>query len=52
VSSERGLFGRRTPGVGAGGLPWPSLGSGFGPGLAEEIVSAIEARAIWARFGL
>src|SRR5689334_1983026 len=31
VSSERGLFGRRTPGVGAGGLHWPSLGSGLGP---------------------
>jgi serine protease SohB len=56
VSSERGLFGRRTPGIGAGGLPWPGLGSGLGSGLgagfAEEIVSAIEARAIWARFGL
>ncbi len=56
VSSERGLFGRRTPGVGAGGLPWPGAGSGLGAGLgagfAEEIVSAIEARAIWARFGL
>src|SRR5215813_11770016 len=50
VSSERGLFGRRTPGV--GGLPWPGLGSPLGAGLAEEIVSAIEARAIWARFGL
>jgi serine protease SohB len=52
VSPERGFFGRRVPGVGAGGLPWPGLGSGLGPGLAEEIVSAIEARAIWARFGL
>jgi serine protease SohB len=52
VSAERGLFGRRVPGVGAGGLPWPALGSGLGPGFAEEIVSAIEARAIWARFGL
>jgi serine protease SohB len=52
VSSERGLFGRRVPGVGAGGLPWPGLGSGLAPGFAEEIVSAIEARAIWARFGL
>src|SRR5215813_1969539 len=50
VSAERGLFGRRTPGV--GGLPWPGLGSPLGAGLAEEIVSAIEARAIWARFGL
>jgi serine protease SohB len=44
VSAERGLFGRRVPGVGAGGL--------LGPGFADEIVSAIEARAIWARFGL
>jgi serine protease SohB len=52
VSSERGLFGRRVPGIGAGGLPWPGLGSGLAPGFAEEIVSAIEARAIWARFGL
>jgi signal peptide peptidase SppA len=52
VSAERGLFGRRTPGVGAGGLPWPGFGPGLGAGFAEEIVSAIEARAIWARFGL
>ncbi len=54
VSAERGLFGRRTPGVGAGGLPWPGLGlgSGLGAGFAEDILSAIEARAIWARFGL
>jgi serine protease SohB len=49
VSAERGLFGRRMPGVGAAGMPpW----SGLGPGFAEDIVSAIEARAIWARFGL
>jgi len=52
VSSERGLLGRRTPGVGAGGLSWPGFGPGLGAGFAEEIVSAIEARAIWARFGL
>jgi signal peptide peptidase SppA len=52
VSAERGLFGRRAQGVGVGGLGWPAFGSGVGPGLAEEIVSAIEARAIWARFGL
>src|SRR5436305_2777434 len=52
VSAERGLFGRRTPGVGGGGLPWPGFGPGLGAGFAEEIVSAIEARAIWARFGL
>src|SRR5712671_3753069 len=29
VSAERGLFGRRTPGVGAG-LPWQGFGSGLG----------------------
>lgn len=45
VSAERGLLGRRVPGVGARGLTqWPDL--------AEDIVSAIEARAIWARYGL
>jgi serine protease SohB len=44
VSAERGLFGRRTPGVGSGDFAIP--------GLADEIVSAIETRAIWARFGL
>jgi signal peptide peptidase SppA len=47
ISSERGWFGRRSQGVGfdAGSL----LGQA---GLAEDIVSAIEARALWARFGL
>jgi serine protease SohB len=49
VSAERGLFGRRVPGVGAAGVAqWPNLG----PGLAEDVVSAIEARAMWARYGL
>jgi serine protease SohB len=42
--ADRGLFGRRLPGV---------LGDLRGaPDLAEDFVSAIEARAIWARFGL
>jgi serine protease SohB len=45
---ERGLFGRRSPGVSGGGLGW--LGSG--PSLAEDAVSALEARALWARYGL
>jgi serine protease SohB len=43
VSTERGLFGRRTPGVSD---PWQR------PGLAEDLVSALEARAIWGRYGL
>ena len=47
VSAERGLFGRRVPGVEARGFaPWS------GVGFAEEIVSALEARALWARYGL
>jgi serine protease SohB len=51
VSAERGLFGRRIAGVGAAeAMRWP-FGSGQ-PTLAEDIVSTIEARALWARYGL
>jgi signal peptide peptidase SppA len=42
-----GLFGRRSPGAG-------SLSDGIGgalAGLPEELISALESRAIWARFG-
>jgi signal peptide peptidase SppA len=50
ISAERGMFGRRAPGVAAG------IGALDGiwnrAGLAEEIVSAIETRAMWARYGL
>jgi serine protease SohB len=42
--SERGLFGRRVPGVAA-----ELRGA---PDLAEDVISALEARAIWARYGL
>jgi serine protease SohB len=42
ISAERGWFGRRVPGV---------SGEGLG-GLADEAISALEARAIWARYGL
>ncbi len=56
VSAERGWFGRRTPGVAADVAGWPGLvsglGSGLGPNLAEDVISAIEARALWARYGL
>jgi serine protease SohB len=47
VSGERGWLRRRLPGVEdvTGGL----LNR---PGLAEELVSAMEARALWARYGL
>ncbi|HVY58304.1 MAG TPA: S49 family peptidase [Xanthobacteraceae bacterium] len=46
VTADRGWLGRRLPGVGGGGDTWSA------PGLAEDIISAIEARAIWARYGL
>jgi serine protease SohB len=48
ISVERGFFGRRLSGVGSSGLD----GLGSRPGIAEEILSALEARAIWGRFGL
>jgi len=46
--AERGLFGRRSPGING------AVGEGLWnrPGLAEEVVSAFEARALWARYGL
>jgi len=45
---ERGLFGRRLPGVSRGGLD--ALGQG--PSFAEDVVATLEARGLWARFGL
>ena len=42
VSASRGLFGRTTPG----------LDLFDRSGLADDLVSALEARAIWARYGL
>jgi serine protease SohB len=48
VSAERGWLGRRLLGAGASeALPAPAQ---FG--LAEDFISALEARAIWARYGL
>jgi signal peptide peptidase SppA len=40
-----GLLGRRSPGAGA------LVGLDSLPGLPEELISALETRAIWARFG-
>jgi signal peptide peptidase SppA len=46
VMAERSLLGRRTPGV--------NLVSALAerPGLADDLVSALETRALWARYGL
>jgi len=48
ISPARGWLGRVQPGVGAVGIDGLLGGAGF----AEEIVSALEARALWARYGL
>jgi signal peptide peptidase SppA len=46
ISADRGWFGRRVPAIAAGrNAMLPSS-------LAEDMISALEARAIWARYGL
>jgi signal peptide peptidase SppA len=48
VAVERGFFGRRMPGVG-----WQEPDAIWArPSLAEDVISALEARALWSRFGL
>jgi hypothetical protein len=47
MNAERGSLLRRLVGAESrGGDPWPRSG------LAEEVVSALEARALWSRYGL
>jgi serine protease SohB len=51
IQPERGFLGRRTLGVGTDAL----LGTGLravSSGLAEDMISALEVRALWARYGL
>ena len=46
IAAERGLFRRRIPGI-ATKLPV------FEPkNLAEDLISVLEAKAIWSRYGL
>ena len=47
VTSSRGLFGRAAQGIGL-----RDAGFWEGPSFAEDIVSALDARALWARYGL
>jgi serine protease SohB len=49
ISAERGWLGRRIPGIGGALDGGNELLQG---GLAADIISALEARAIWARYGL
>jgi signal peptide peptidase SppA len=47
VSGERGLLRRRIPGI------LRALDAAGGPeSFAEDVISAVEARAMWAKFGL
>jgi len=47
VAPKSSLFGRATPGVSAGIDALMER-----PGLTDELISSLEARAIWARYGL
>jgi serine protease SohB len=49
VTAERGFLGRRLLGVGRGEMPPAAMAK---LNLAEDVISALEARAIWARYGL
>jgi len=49
ISPERGLLGRLRPGVGLGNVGLEAMGR---EGFADELISAFEARALWARYGL
>jgi len=46
ISAERSLFGRRLPGVNV----VDALARH--PGLADDLISALETRAVWGRYGL
>ncbi len=46
IAAERGLFGRRIPGLGSLEALAPK------GGLAADLISALEERAVWGRYGL
>ena len=46
IAADRGMFGRRLPGVGT------LEGLVRQPGIAADAISALEARALWGRYGL
>jgi serine protease SohB len=48
VAAERGWFGRGRPGIAQGGLERLLDRAD----LAGDVISALEARALWARYGL
>jgi signal peptide peptidase SppA len=58
IAAERNLLGRARPGIGLSGIGWDAVGFGgfdplsHGAEFAGGIISALEARALWARYGL
>jgi hypothetical protein len=46
IAVDRGIFGRRIPGLGSL-APLARQG-----GLGADFISALEARALWSRYGL
>ena len=46
ITPQRGLFGRRVPGVNAGLL------GGALAGIGEAGLNALDERGLWARYGL
>lgn len=52
IAPKRGLFGRRLRGVLAHENSSTSEASFLPPSLADDLISAIEARALWSRYGL
>lgn len=48
VTAERNLFGRARPGIGLERGDWLAAGANS----AEDLISALEARALWSRYGL
>jgi serine protease SohB len=51
VAAERGLFGRRISALGST-IEDDFEPGGLAGGFAEGLISAVEARALWARYGL
>jgi len=51
ISADRGWLGRRIPGVGLRGAV-RDHGELLPAGLSGDLISALEARALWARYGL
>jgi hypothetical protein len=58
IAAERSLFGRARPGIGLRSMSANPTGlAGFDPlsygaELAGGVISALEERALWARYGL